>query len=386
MNSKLVTNLTCYSLLSAAAAISFLLPERLVVEQTIAAPAAGDTIVVPAVVRDFRKSNASIATAPSAGNGHYAGNISQMLASNDRPAFMGGGYKVNAQWRDKNSNAIPPHLYMFSMGAPGTIPVALASPSPIHGIVDTYDSTLGPYGPGNMGPPPTYIVGAPMPEIAIPRSLSDLASSGNLTWVGPKTVSGDVHCNQLSITGAITISGHTRILCDSTFAINTGSSIAMAAGSTLKLYMKQGGSGWNQVTIGDPLNPNRVTAYNFGTAKFMIHNHADIYANFISPNASVELSNHGVLYGRYVGKTVEYDNHGDLHVNSGEPLDMCNVALDDSGGSKGATSSGGIPSAADFQKWYIDVPGANLSGRFDLELTKNSSGVYEYSNNEFHPS
>ena len=378
------TTVVTYCLLAATAGVSFLLPDHLGVRQASAA-GSGNTIRLPGIVRDFHKTNAEFAIAPSGGNGHYAGNISPAVGSDGRPVFVGGGYKVATEWKDKDVHPIPPNLYMWKWGAKGTIPVAVVSPSPSHGTIDTYNSSAGAYGGANIGPAPAYVVGAPMPTVVVPWSLSSLPNQGNLSYAGPKTISSDIHCNNLNATGALTISGSINIYCEGVMALATNASIVLSAGARLSVYVGGGGSDWNHVVIGDPLNPSRVTMYNLGTTKFIIHNHADVYAVFVSPNASVEISNHGSLYGYFVGKTVEYDNHGDFHVDGATPKDMCGVVYNDTAGVKGAASSGGIASATGFATWFKDTMGSNVSMVYSIDLTKNSSGVYEYLNDTFHP-
>ena len=387
MRPHLTTTILTYGLLTLAGITSFILPEHLTVEHASADPLTPpDVVYLPGTIRDFHKTSADLNVAPSAGNGHYAGNISLALSNSKRPVFIGGGYKVATEWKDMNSYPIPPHLAGTMWGAGGTIPVTSASPSPTHGTVDTYNSTSGPYGGSNIGPAPTYVVGAAMPVIVVPLSVSTLTNQGNLNYVGPKTISSDIHCNRMDMSGAITISGKITMYCEDVCALANGCTISLTAGSTFRLYVKNGGSDWNHVTMGDPLNPNRVIVYNMGVTKFIVHNHADVYAIFISPNASIDLNNHGALYGRFIGKTVEYDNHGDFHVDSGPVKDACNNAINDTAGAKGANSSGGIVSAASFVNWYTDVLGTNMSMNYNLVLTKNSStGLYEYLNDNFNP-
>src|SRR5689334_9056849 len=104
------TTMLTYGLLTAAGAISMCLPGSF--PATHASPtASAEQIRIYGVVRDFAKGNASFKTAPAAGNGHYANNIGYTLGADDRPVFTGAGFKVSAQWHDKNSRQIAPHLF-----------------------------------------------------------------------------------------------------------------------------------------------------------------------------------------------------------------------------------------------------------------------------------
>jgi fibro-slime domain-containing protein len=51
------------------------------------------------------------------------------------------------------------------------------------------------------------------------------------------------------------------------------------------------------------------------------------------------------------------------------------------GGAGTATTSG----AANFNQWYNDVPGVNLSTTYDLVLTNNGSGIYSFNSSSFFP-
>ena len=51
------------------------------------------------------------------------------------------------------------------------------------------------------------------------------------------------------------------------------------------------------------------------------------------------------------------------------------------GGTGTATTSG----ATNFNQWYNDVPGVNLSTAYDLVLTDNGSGTYSYESSSFFP-
>jgi fibro-slime domain-containing protein len=384
MRPGMSTPMTKHCIPATIAGISLLLPPGVaaVSARTSGSP---DTILLPGVVRDFHKDNPDLNVAPSAGKGHYAGNIAFGLGSDGRPVFVNAGYKVTKEWTNKDGHPIAPHMYLNGLGAPGTIPVTVASPSPKHGVLDTYDSLKGAYGGANVGSAPTYVVGAPMPAVVVPASVASLPSQGDLSYSGTATVSSDIHCDQLDISGTLKIAGNRTIVCEDAFALSTHAVVSLEPGASLCLFMKKGGSSWNHVVVGDNLNPSRVTIYNLGTTTFMIHNHAEVYAQIISPAASVEISNHGSLFGRFIGKTVEYDNHGDFHVDKGFLSDFCGTVIKDVAGTRGVDSAGGISSAPSFVKWFTDVLGTNMSARYSLELVRSTSGVYEHLTDQFHP-
>jgi fibro-slime domain-containing protein len=387
MRHQLATTVATYCLLALAGGFSFVLPDQLGVQHLKAMPGGTpDVIKLSGTIRDFKKTNADFKTAPSGGNGHYAGNVNFQLGSDDRPVFSGNGSKISTQWRDKNFNPLAPHLEWDLAGGSGVIPLSIATPSPKHGTVDTYNSAVGVYGGANVGPAPTYLVGAAMPAVSIPRSLSNLTNQGTVTYSGTSSISSDIHCDNFNGSGTINISGNVSILCNTGFHLSTHTIINLNGGARLRLYLRNGGSSWNHVQLNaNTKNPQRVTVYNLGTATWVIHNHADIYANIVSPNGNMELSNHGTLYGTFRGRTIEYDNHGDFHVDTTPPRDMCDVVIADTNGSRGVSSTGGIASAAHFVTWFKDTLGTNLSMQHSIDLTHSGSGIYEYLDDSFHP-
>jgi fibro-slime domain-containing protein len=225
-----------------------------------------------------------------------------------------------------------------------------------------------------------------MPPIAIPASLSGLPNQGNITFSGTSTIASSIRCNTLTGSGTINITGNVSILCQTNFVLNTGATVNLIGNARLTLYLPNGGASWNHVDINaNTGKPDRVIVYNMGSALFMIHNHANVHATIVAPNGTLELNNHGSLYGRFIGRRIQYDNHGDFHVDTGGRLDFCGHALNDTAGTFGAASTGGITSSSTFSQWYQDTLGVNLSSSHSIELIRNSDGVYEYLDDAFHP-
>jgi fibro-slime domain-containing protein len=162
--------------------------------------------------------------------------------------------------------------------------------------------------------------------------------------------------------------------------------IELQPGASLHLYLMAGSSSWNHTDINvNTGDPGRVKVWNLSSVGFTIHNHARVYARIFSPDASLELTNHGALFGTFAGQTVNFGNHGDLHLDTAAPLDSCSSALADVAGTAGAGSSGGIVSAATFDQWFRDVLGTNFSMILPLKLLRNGEGVYEHLSDAFHP-
>jgi fibro-slime domain-containing protein len=387
MNSRLTTTITCYAFLGAAAAISFLLPEKLVVEQTYAAPATGDTIIVPGTVRDFHKTNAGIATPPSAGNAHYAGNVQLNLNAQLRPAYAGTGFKVASQWRNADHYPIAPHMFRNATQM-RTVRLVNAPTINNNPTVDTFDSTMGAYGPANKGPAPTFAAGQAMPLLSEPTGMPALVAEYLRDGAGTTVLNTDINCNKFLIRNSriLQINGARRVLVHEEMMIENFAKIQLLPNASLQIWVKKDATIKNNIdfnlSTGDP---SRLTIYNLGTNDFTIENSAATYMNMVAPNGGLHVKNSGQFCGQYLGKSITIDNGCGVHIDTRGATGMCGVEFADIAGTAGPASNGGIPSAAAFDTWYVDIPGTNMSGRFDVELTKNSSGVYEYLNSEFHP-
>lgn len=336
------------------------------------------------IARDFWADHPDFNVTPSAGYGHYAGNIALDLGADGRPIFVGGGYKVMAPWMDSASRPIAPHLY--AAAASGTIPVAVATSGPSLGTLDTWDSSVGPYGGSNVGAAAIFDVGAPIPSVSVPTAVSTLPNQGNVSYIGATTISNDIHCDRLALSGTIEISGQVVILCQDSLSLSTHTEIILQPGASLRLYLKNGATAWNHTALNvNTGDPHRLIIYNLGTDELMIHNHAKVYAQIVSPNAPLKITNHGSLYGTFAGQTIVFGTYGSFHVDVAPAHDACGIEIDDSPGSAGVTSSGGISSSGSFDQWFRDVLGTNLSGRQAIRLVRNAEGVFELLENAFYP-
>lgn len=348
------------------------------------------TIHLPGVVRDFQKTNVNFAVTPVGGNGHYAGNIGQAISSDGAPIFIGGGFKVVNQWRNSGGQPIPPNLYVAGGGGGGIVSVTSLPANSGNSTVDSFNSTIGPYGGSNVGPAPTWLAGSPMPNVAAPSGLPGLINAVTYSGNGTSTLSADVHCNTFTVRNnrTLQISGVRTVLVEQTFTMDNHSQITLLANASLTVYIKNAFTMDNNIDVNmNTHTPSRFTIINLGTTELSFGNHVHVYAAVISPNAAMHIKNNADFYGTLTGKTAILDNSAGFH-NDGSgtpPPTMCGAVINDSAGTPGITSSGGIVSASVFANWYKDAPGTNLSAEHTITLVKNSSGVYEYIDDAFHP-
>lgn len=379
-----ILNLMTWLGLGAISVITILLAQPLAVGAMQAPPP--DVIQITGNLRDFQRDHPDFNVVPSGGYGHYAMNIALDLGVGDLPEFRATGFRVDSQWRDGSARPIAPHLYAGGNGM-----VMLASAPTIGGAatVDTWDSDIGPYGGGNVGPAPDFYVGAEMPVITVPPDLEALANPGNVLYAGPGTtnLNVDIHCNQLRIRDSHTlrIIGNVRILCETLFQMKDGASIEFQPNSSLTLYTLGTVSFADSSVNADSWDPSVFTIYHLGTSDIRIGDGAQVWATIVAPNAGLDIPDAADFYGNYTGQTLNVSNDGGFHLDESMPFDACGVQLNDTKGTAGIGSAGGINSVGTFSEWYTDVMGTNLSLPHTIDLVLNGAGVYEFLSNEFYP-
>ncbi len=378
-----------YGLLAATGVGACLLPRELGPASASAfAPAPlSETMILPTTIRDFRAAHGDFGVTLAGGNGHYAGNVAFTLPASERPAYVATGYRVSTQWRDVAANPIAPHMYIdHAVGR--TVRLGGAPTFTNNPIRDTFDSTQGPYGPGNIGPAPNFVTGSAMPVIApptgLPAKIVDYIRQGN----GTTTLATDVHCEKFVVQDShvLRISGHRTIYAEELFKVQNSAQIQILAGSSLTLYTGKDVLFENSQQVNmNTGNPSLFRIFHLATQELKLENSASIYAHIVAPNGTVKLENECHVYGTLLSKGLTMENTAGLHIDTLGYGRVCGVLANDSLGTKGANSAAGVASAATFSQWYVDTLGVNLSTGHDLVLTKDGAGVWQYSNNAFFP-
>ncbi len=344
-----------------------------------------DTVYIDSIVRDFRSSHPDFDIPVLGTTGHYAASVELTLSADKRPALAADGFEVTTQWTaNVGSNNIAPHLFQPTMK---DVPLADTPTIAKDVTLDTWDSNFGPYGGPNVGPAPSFEIGASMPQVAIPGSVRGLPNQGDLAYTGG-TFTESFRCNQLYLTGSFVVDGNVSILCEGPLLLETQARIDLEPGASLVFYLMMGGSAWNHTAVNVPPSlgkPRYVRVYNFSNVPIVIHNHAEVYAQIVSPKAPLELNNHGQLFGTFIGAALVLDNQGALHLDTTTPINSCGVTLNDTAGAAGAAGNGGITDEATFDQWFRDVLGVNLSSVHTIALVDDGFGTYEFADSDFHP-
>ncbi len=335
-------------------------------------------------IRDFRRSHPDFDVTPSGGLGHFAGNIAHSLGPDDRPIFVGSGYDVIAEWLDSGARPIAPHLYVGPDGG-GVIKVAVEPAMHFLSGRDTWDSTIGPYGGMNVGPAPTFDVGAPMPVVTVP-AMDPSVGDQTLT---DTTISSDLHCDTLTLNGTVQISGNVTILCEGQFRLGAGADLELLPDATLALYLREGALILPRARLNmNTWQPSRATIYHLGTGEFKVSQpQAQVCAAVVSPDAVMRVMPTADFYGTFIGHTLELQPNSGLHIDAAvlPAFDACSNPINDIAGATGAASSGGIQSGSSFSQWYSDALGINFAVPHTLTLVRDGTGVYEYLDDAFHP-
>ncbi len=385
MRSPRATTVLTYGILSLAGVFSFSLPESLVSTSIGVVQAPPDEIRLAGTIRDFTAAHPDFDVVPAAGLGHYAGNVGVALGADGQPVFVGAGFRVDTQWTDAASRPIAPHIYQ-----PGAPVFVVSAPTVSNGAFsDTYDSSLGPYSAGNVGPEPTFVTGSTMPVLTEPVGLPPLIDEVVYTGNGFTFLSGDVHCNTFVVGGQhrIKIVGNVTILCEVDFTVqDQGTVFELLPGASLSLYVKGTTFFLDQAEVNFNGDPADFTIYNLGTSDIVLEDGALVCATIISPDAPLVMINHAEFFGTFVGETLDLSNTSEFHHDgSGASLDSCGNGLADTEGVAGSVSTGGVLSAATFDEWYNDVPGVNVSGVHRITITRDGWGVYSFLSSDFHP-
>jgi fibro-slime domain-containing protein len=355
------------------------------------APAGGGEVNLPpqyaltGIVRDFRQGHVDFDVVPQGGYGHYAGNVALELGEDGRPVFVGGGFRVEEEWRNSAYQPIAPHV---AAGDPQTVKVTIAPAVGAGAIVDTWDSSEGPYGGGNVGPPPTFLVGAAMLQLSAPSGIGPNLGDLDEWPAGVSTIDEDLHCDRFVVgeRQTIQIVGDVTIWAEEEFKLLSHAVLQVLPGAVLRLYtggtVVLGGSSSANV---DTAEPARLKLFNLGTADVLMHAGAGFCGQLQSPDGRLVLFPGAGFSGAFAGKTVWAAGGSGFHVDVAPPRDACGNAIVDVPGAGGSASSGGIESTESFSEWYRDVPGANLSTLHSITLTYDDEFGYGYLDEHFYP-
>jgi fibro-slime domain-containing protein len=362
-------------------AITSLLP---VPQVTGASGEEPDTIELVGVVRDFRRDHTDF-NIPSSQFGHVAGNVSLLLGEHNRPDYVGGGLQVTEQWKNRYYQPIAPH--MFRAQPEDVIPLVNSPQIANNCELDTWDSTQGNYGGSNVGPEPSFQMGATMPDVLEPEAgpnVGDLVS-----WPGGTIVlDEDIHCDRLSIPQGrrVEVHGAITILCEEEVTLGDEVRFELQPGASVQFFFKQ------SVNIGEDADVNKNThdpslmqVINLGGGELHMADDANLYARVISPGGPLRLSEHADFYGTFTGLTLVMADHADFHLDMAPAGDGCGTPFEDHPGVFGAPNSGAVTSADTFVQWYRDFPGTNLSALHTITLVDAGGGTWSYETDDFHP-
>lgn len=262
----------------------------------------------------------------------------------ERPAIF--GYGMFAQGQVTVSNNALVDAYNSAIGVYGGTNVdhingSVGSNGTTAGIVEI-DQNAAVWGNVSTGPGGTVtnsgdihgsITSAnsvALPAVAVPSSLTSLASAGTLSLgnKGARTITaGDYKYASINLgnKSVLTINGNVRLYLTGNAthqAFDTGTSevtINVATGGSLTIYTDGKVTFDNNVVINTvSKKPRDLVIYSTytGANGISISNNATSYLAVYAPMTDVDVSNNAGLYGAVVGKTTSLNNNGDVHYDT----------------------------------------------------------------------
>ena len=130
---------------------------------------------------------------------------------------------------------------------------------------------------------------------------------------GITTINSDIHASDLTLnaTAIIQIVGTVVILVEDTFTMDDDARIQLSDGASLSIYVKKeidikGNAAINTINA----DPSDLILVKLDDKKhFLIEGNARVYANLISHDEKLAMSNNAKLYGSFEGKKLKLENN-----------------------------------------------------------------------------
>lgn len=237
-------------------------------------------------------------------------------------------------------------------------------------------------------------VSGPVGHLATPRALPfpvapELGpSAGDRHYAGGNhRVNSDLHFRNFTLDhGAVVeVFGNVTLRIDDTLTLADHSAIRLDAGATLTVYVGRGlVMGGHARLNANTGNPRLVSVRLTGAgARMTLDDHAIACAYAEGARADLEIAGASELFGSFAGRSAAIRDGSRLHTDQAD-LATC-VEVFDVTGAAGSAGRGGVASAASFNQWFRTVPGTNEATGYGLTLTRDGDGVYEFADDSFYP-
>lgn len=136
-------------------------------------------------------------------------------------------------------------------------------------------------------------------------------SAGHKTFNNTtQTIKTDLHVDNLSIQKSrLIFEGHRSVVVDGDFSITQQSDIEVAPGSSVKFYIAGSVTFRNNTDVNRNTGvPSLCTFIVTGSSPVEVDNKVTIYANFIAPNAPIDIGNNTDVYGALFGGSLYMHN------------------------------------------------------------------------------
>lgn len=251
-------------------------------------------------------------------------------------------------------------------------------------LVDSFDSSLGPYGGANIGAEAKLattsiasnkvVVGSATtikgdvfvgvggdPDVVVnvkgtltggKFAMSDdpqvppvaelppgfPANEGSKTFShGTTTISTDRHFDDLVIgnNATVRINGDVTLRVNKKFEIKNNASLEILPDSSLKVYVEESIVFDNNAKVNENTAlPGNMVVFSRGSGyEHSIVNRAQVYAIIDAPSSSLKLQNHVGFYGAFMGTDLLIENNAAFHVDTNPALGQMNLRLPTGSGS-----------------------------------------------------
>ncbi|MHC5114405.1 MAG: fibro-slime domain-containing protein [Planctomycetota bacterium] len=385
---RTLTTIGTFALLGGATLFSFYLPWDLSVPMMMASPSSPppSSITLNTLVRDFRESHPDFQVTASVGNGHYAGNVGTALGPRQRPVLVDGVEEFTI-----SGGAVVPGepfaaratVVSTSLGEDGTPPITMMVHADAQDIepFGPFDYDANQSGSINDGNNPREHI-FPLDTIYEPGTTLDISATA---WQFVSSGSSDAADRWVPRRSPVVRAGSGSPYV---FVLQKGDPVpAPVAGAPFMAPYVD--SGTDTIDIEDyqalylfELSSNPSPG-DYDDLVVLVTLASD--PSFFAPGGSSD----PVLTASGFKVLAQWTDSGGnniaphLYVPIG--TDEAGDPIADAPGMVGPVGDGGTSTEESFDQWFADHMLVNMSTSHPITLWRNTAGVYEYLDNDFHP-
>lgn len=311
-----------------------------------------EKITLAGILRDFKQDHPDFDV--SSAGGHQAGNVASELDENGLPVYTGQGRAVVEQFYDRHGDKIMPYGGVEERGLPGG-----------HFDVDVFEG----------------------PDQDKRYHKHEYDDSFNVNYID---IANDEHLLFREIVGKLNTPLHAvAFLNPQNGGLGTYSYVANGERRTGKI----------DENFKATFQPKHLTEFKL-TFKSLLalapSSPGDSQGDKVDRNGAFGVRFYSATTGDLVYEVTVY-HHAPKDFDPDQPVtvkdytpdalvgECCGQKYDDTPGTYGALSGGGITDNDTFKQWYTDVLRTNMSKPVPITLERGSDGIYSYQSDAFYP-